>query len=130
MKFLIDECLSPKLAEFAQNNGFPESTHINGINMRSAPDDDIVRRAVTDGYVIVTNNTGDFVRLLEQEEGHPGLICIETTPRLMNLNTQTRLFLYALDQLGDREPENEVIQIVLNRIQEVVIRRYEWPPTS
>ena len=129
MKFLIDECLSTKLAEIAQNEGFPESTHVNRLDSRSTPDEVIVRRAVTDNYIIVTNNARDFLRLVRQQDQHAGLICI-SAPGRINLDIQTRLFRYALNQLGDKEPVNEVIRITLNRTEEVVFRRYEWPPTS
>ncbi len=129
MKFLIDECLSIQLAELARSKGFSESTHVNRLDLRSAPDETIVRRAVADNYVIVTNNTRDFLRLVKEQDQHRGLICI-SAPGRINLDIQTRLFLYALDQLRDKEPANEVIQIVLNRTEEVVLRRYAWPPTS
>lgn len=75
------------------------------------------------------NNTRDFLRLVKEQDQHPVLICI-SAPGRINLDIQRRLFLYALDQLGDKEPENEVIQIVLNRAEEVVFQRYEWLPTS
>ncbi len=126
MKFLIDECLSLKLAGLARDRGFTESAHVNQLGLRSAPDEVIVRQAVTDGYVIVTNNARDFLRLVKQENTHPGLVCI-SAPGRINLDVQSRLFLYALDRLGDKKPTNEVIQTVLNPAQKVSFKRYAWP---
>ena len=54
MKFLIDECLSPTLAVMARRCGFPESTHVTWIGLRSRQDWTLIRRAVDDGYVLVT----------------------------------------------------------------------------
>lgn len=54
MKFLIDECLSPELVAIARAHGHGEFTHITWLGMRSRKDWSIVRRAVTDGYVLAT----------------------------------------------------------------------------
>ena len=76
MKFLIDECLSPTLATMARGCGFPESTHVTWIGLRSRQDWTLVRRAVDDGYVLVTHNSTDFTAMMEHESHHPGLICM------------------------------------------------------
>ena len=39
----------------------------------------LVRRAVNDGYVLVTNNRADFTSLMEREPDHPGLVCINVS---------------------------------------------------
>jgi predicted nuclease of predicted toxin-antitoxin system len=66
VKFLIDECLSPELVGIARKRGHGESTHVAWLGMRSRKDWTIVRRAIDDGYVLVTNNTTDFRSLLAQ----------------------------------------------------------------
>ncbi len=38
MKFLIDECLSPKLAELARRKGYGESAHIVWLGRAGAKD--------------------------------------------------------------------------------------------
>ena len=63
VKFLIDECLSPELVLLAHERGHGESTHVIWLGLRSRKDWAIVRRAVDDGYVLVTNNTTDFTPL-------------------------------------------------------------------
>ena len=74
MKFLIDECLSPTLATLARERGYPESTHVTWLGLRARQDWALVRRAVADGYVLVTNDRGDFAPLIERERHHPGLV--------------------------------------------------------
>ena len=88
MKFLIDECLSPKLATIARTRGFPESTHVTWLGLRSRQDWALVRRAIDDGYVLVTNDRADFTSLMEREPVHSGLVCVNMAHGLMSLAVQ------------------------------------------
>lgn len=130
MKFLVDECLSPGLVPLARERGHTESTHVTWVGLRSRKDWSIVRRAVDDGYVLVTNNTTDFTSLLAREEVHPGLICLNVAPGLMTLEVQMTLFALALDRIGVSEPVNEILEITLERDRSVTIARYELPPAD
>lgn len=58
MKFLVDECLSPDLVAIARDRGFALSTHVTWLGLRSKKDWIIVRRAVEDSHVLVTNKHG------------------------------------------------------------------------
>ena len=129
MKFLIDECLSPELVAIARARGHGESTHVTWLGMRSRKDWSIVRRAVADGYVLVTNNATDFRALLGREEVHAGLVCINMAASLMSLEVQRRLFALVLDRLGDREPINELLEITLDERKVVRVERYDFPAT-
>jgi Domain of unknown function (DUF5615) len=115
VKFLIDECLSPELVAIAHARGHGESSHVTWLGMRSRKDWSIVRRAVADGYVLVTNNATDFRAPLGREEMHAGL----------DLEVQRRLFALALDRIGDREPINERLEITLDERR--VVERYDFP---
>jgi len=128
VKFLIDECLSPELARIARERGFGESTHVTWLGLRSRKDWAIVRRAVDNGYVLVTNNTTDFTPLLSRESVHAGLVCLNVAPGLMSLDVQKRLFTLALDRLGDAEPINELLEVTLLEDRLVRIERYDVPP--
>jgi hypothetical protein len=87
----------------------------------------IVRRAIDDGYVLVTNNATDFTSLLRREKVHAGLVCLNVAPGLMSLDVQKRLFALALDRLGDSEPMNELLEITLMENRSVRIERYDLP---
>ncbi len=130
MKFLIDECLSPDLVALAQKCGHVESTHVTWLGLRSRKDWSIVRRAVDDGYVLVTNNTTDFTSLVGRESLHAGLVCLNVAPGLMTLDIQKRLFALALDRLGANEPISEIIEVTLNDDRSIVIERYDLPPSN
>jgi predicted nuclease of predicted toxin-antitoxin system len=127
VKFLIDECLSPDLVVLAHERGHGESTHVTWLGLRSRKDWSIVRRAVDDGYVLVTNNTTDFAPLVGRESVHPGLVCLNVAPGLMSLEIQRRLFALALDRIGEVEPVNELLDITLLEDRSVRIERHDLP---
>jgi predicted nuclease of predicted toxin-antitoxin system len=129
VKFIIDECLSPELVARARARGFHESTHVTWLGMRSRKDWAIVRRAIEEGFVLVTNNTVDFKALYAREDIHAGLVCLNVAPGLMRLEVQKSLFLLALDRLGDTEPVNEALELTLTPDGQVVLDRYALPPT-
>ena len=124
MKFLIDECLSPELAMDARSRGFPESTHVTWFGLGSSEDWSIVRHAVHEGYVLVTNNAVDFKRLIGREDIHAGLVCLNVATNVMSLAVQRRLFALALSHLDDEEPINEALEITMTRDRMVRISRY------
>jgi predicted nuclease of predicted toxin-antitoxin system len=125
VKFLIDECLSPQLVALAHARGHAESTHVTWLGLRSRKDWSIVRRAVDDGHVLVTNDTTDFTALLGREDVHAGLVCLNVAPGLMSLDVQRRLL--ALDRLGDIEPINELLEITLLEDRSVHVQRFDLP---
>jgi predicted nuclease of predicted toxin-antitoxin system len=127
VKFLVDECLSPLLVALAHTRGHVESMHVTWLGLRSRRDWSIVRRAVDDGYVLVTNNTTDFMSLLGREGLHAGLVCLNVAPGLMTLDVQRRLFALALDRLGDAEPINEILLVTLKEDRSVVVERRDLP---
>lgn len=128
MKFLIDECLSPELVTLARARGFHESTHVAWLGMRSRKDWTILRRAVKDGFILVTNDAVDFRLLYEREEVHAGLVCLNVAPGLMSLAVQKFLFQFALDQIGGNEPVNEALELTLSAEGELLMERYALPP--
>ena len=136
MKFLIDECLSPKLVKIARDQGFVESQRVNWVGLQSREDWRIVRRAVEDDFVLVTNNTTDFKELVGHQEIRAGLVCLTAKHPLMSLEVQCCLFELALTELDAGEPVNEVIEVSLIAEGKFSINRYDWalnqpePPQS
>lgn len=66
--------LRPDLAALARARGHGELTHVTWLGLRSHTDRSIVRRAVADGYVLITNTTTDFMSLFRREKVHAGLV--------------------------------------------------------
>lgn len=124
MKFLIDECLSPTLTTIARTRGFPESTHVTWTGLRSHQDWALVRRAVKDGYVLVTNNRADFTSLMKREPDHSGLVCINVAHGLMSLAVQQALFKHALGQVTDYDLTDQILEVTLLADRTVRVVRY------
>ena len=127
MKFLIDECLSPSLATIARRHNFPESTHVTWIGLRSRQDWAVVRRAIDDGYALVTQDRTDFTALLEREPAHPGLVCITVAHGLMSLRVQQTLFSHALTHIADIDLADRVVEIALTADRRIHVDLYPSP---
>lgn len=128
VKFLIDECLSPKLAGIARERGFPESAHVTWIGLRSRQDWAVVRRAVEYGYVVVTQNRTDFTLLMERETMHPGLICVNVAHGMMSLDVQQSIFEHALTQIAEIDLSGQVVEITLAADRSIRVDRYPSKP--
>lgn len=73
MKFLIDQALSPKLAEWLAANG-NEARHVRDLHMSRATDQERFERASQEGEVIVTADL-DFARIISLSGlDRPGII--------------------------------------------------------
>lgn len=101
--------------------------HVTWLGMRSRSDRTIVRRAIDEGFVLVTNDALDFTALYRREAIHPGLVCLNIAPTLMSLGTQKSLFLLALQQLGQAEPVNEVLDITAEAGGALRVEKYSLP---
>ena len=128
MKFLIDECLSPTLAAMARERGFPESTHVTWLGLRSRQDWVLLQRAIDDGYILVTHDSADFTALVEREPRHPGLLCMNVAHGLMSLDVQQTLFDYAITQITDGGPAGQIVEVTLTA--DSTIRLAKYPSTS
>lgn len=79
MKFLLDEDLSPKIAEVARGLGLEvESVHALGRTGFSDPEQ--LRYAAREGYVFVTRNRDDYIRFtaefFRKGEPHAGVLIV------------------------------------------------------
>lgn len=132
MKVLIDECPSPALVEPALKAGCAESTHVTWLGMGSAKNWAVARRAVDDGFALVTNNRLDILRLHGREALHGGLVVHNAAHGMTDQNQQRRLFALALARLAGPEgsgpePYNEVLEVTPAPDGAVAIRRYAHP---
>jgi hypothetical protein len=136
MKLLIDECLSPELAKLAQSRGHGNSSHVVWLK-KSGWKDWSLKRLILDGdWTFVTKNSFDF-RGPSSRRGskgqysdvalHAGLICLNG-PEGMDLNLQLELFELALDEIGDGDLTNQVLEITLEDQTEIRVLRYALPP--
>jgi predicted nuclease of predicted toxin-antitoxin system len=123
LRFLIDECLHPTLADVAHGAGH-EAHHVNFLGLASTKDHDLMPRILEGDFVFVTNNAADFRRLYQAQAIHAGLVIIvpQTPP-----SQQRALFLAAMEEIGpDNGLINEALEVLIDG-DEVIFNRYEWP---
>ena len=109
-KFLIDECLSPELAEMAVQRGHGESTCVRNRGWSGLKDYQLIQRVVAEDFTLVTCNSVDFRGKGPGELGgehanldiHAGLVCINSEVPL-DLDLQLELFQAALEVLEAEE---------------------------
>lgn len=135
MKFLIDECLSPKLTKLAHARGHGESSHVVWLGRAGLKDWEL-RPVILDGnWTFVTKNSVDFRGPAERPGAkgqyadvslHAGLVCLNGPPG-MDLDMQIELFEQALEELeANADLVNHVLEITWEE-DALHIRRYQLP---
>ncbi len=136
MKLLIDECLSPELAKLAQSRGHGESSHIVWLKKGGWKDWSLASFIIDEDWTFVTRNSIDFRGPASRPGSkgqysdvaiHAGLICLNGPPG-MDLDLQLKLFEHALDEIGDGNLINQVLEITFSEDDEIRVLRYALPP--
>ena len=121
---LVDECLSPDLAAYAQSRGY-HATHVVHRGLRRAKDWGLMPTIRQEGFIFVTGNGKDFLKLYAGEEIHPGLIFVVHGDGPAEV--QVELFGRALD-------EAEKLPDLTNKLVEVFedgrVSISDYPPTE
>jgi predicted nuclease of predicted toxin-antitoxin system len=76
MKFLIDEDLSPKVAEWLRIEDLLDIVHVRDRGLLGEADHIVLAKAYEEDRVLVTANVKDFQRLARSRELHPGIVLI------------------------------------------------------
>jgi predicted nuclease of predicted toxin-antitoxin system len=118
--FLIDECLSPRLARAARERGH-NARHVTQAGLVSTPDPVVAEAAVARADILVTNNARHFRRVYGQFVSHPGLVLI--LPSVPHAE-QVRLFEIVLDHI---ESEAEIVDHLVEISHNGRITITPWP---
>ena len=73
MRLLVDNALSPKLADLLRNAGH-EAVHVREVGLHHAHDEEIFGRAAAEGFVIVSADTDFSTFLATRSVSKPSLI--------------------------------------------------------
>jgi predicted nuclease of predicted toxin-antitoxin system len=112
LKFFIDECLSSKLATYLNEGGKHDAVHPLHLGRRGEADAVVLARCIAEDRIIVTENAGDFRKLVAREAVHPGLILIPCVDR----ETSWRLLQVAISNLelaNPQRPEDAIVNHIL-----------------
>lgn len=112
MRFFLDECLSPSIADYLNDTGLHEARHPLHYGGRGEPDHVVLERCVAANLVIVTENARDFQALIANAEIHPGLIILPCFSRARSRELLDVAIAYLRLQ-GDPE------DVMVNRVLEV-----------
>jgi len=77
VKLLLDENLSPKVAEVLARDDGIDVCHIRDRGLLGATDPEVLERAFAEDRIFVTKNVGDFEKLAKARELHAGIVLIE-----------------------------------------------------
>lgn len=127
IKLLVDENLSPALAELARQRGH-HSQHVNEIGLNRAGDPILMERILEEDWILVTNNGQEFLARYESRAPlHAGLVI------LMSANgrrEQEEAFKAAVIYLESCHPDPTNIAIFVERKgSDLSVHSYEWPPS-
>jgi predicted nuclease of predicted toxin-antitoxin system len=124
LRFLVDECLHTSLVPVAHHAGY-EAYHVTHRGKSGASDVELVRLALEEDLVVVTNNSEDFRRLISELELHPGLILI-----VPNVNSagQRELFGKVLDRIKAEQLKDLVNKVV--KVDSEGVRVYHLPASE
>lgn len=77
MKLLLDENLSPWVAQVLRREDLLDVTCVRDRGKVGASDPDVLDLAFAEDRILVTANVGDFRRLARAREVHPGIVLLE-----------------------------------------------------
>lgn len=108
-RFLIDECLSAALVAIAKAHGY-HADYVPHLGKAGWQNWNLVRFAVVNDYVVVTNDRRDFLREYAKLEVHAGLVII--LPK-GDRDLQVSLFQKALDVFAARNDDlvNKLVEV-------------------
>jgi len=116
VKLLLDEHYSPVIAEHLRRPGYDvipvaERTDAAAAELRSVPDEDLLRWAATHGRILVTEDVGDFMPIhrafLQRGQLHAGILF--TSPeRFSRSSAGVGAIVTALSEFIDEHEANQI----------------------
>ncbi|NWG16256.1 MAG: DUF5615 family PIN-like protein [Chloroflexi bacterium] len=115
MKFLVDNALSPLVAEELRSAGH-DAMHVRQYEMQSATDDQIFERAAEEDRIIISADT-DFGRILTLRSAAKPSVILLRWPALRQPQAQARIILNNLPGVHDDLQQGCVVVIEQSRLR-------------
>ena len=114
MRFLVDNALSPKLAEGLRQAGH-DAVHLREIGRQSAPDSEVLARALDEGRIIISSDM-DFGDLIAASGlARPSVILFRRVER--RTNSRLALLLKNLGAIGGDMERGSIVILESTRMR-------------
>jgi predicted nuclease of predicted toxin-antitoxin system len=115
VKFLVDQNLSPRLAQLLVDAGH-DAVHVQSLGLHTAPDTTVLARAAGESRVLLSGDT-DFGALLAMEHRREPSVILLRRERPRRPEAQAVLLLGYLDRLAAALDEGAIVVIEASRIR-------------
>lgn len=119
-RFLIDECLSGRLVAVAKAQGY-QADYVTHLGKAGWQDWNLVRFALANDYIVVTDNRRDFLKEYAKLDIHAGLVILLQKG---SRSQQMAMFQKALDVVAARN--DDLINKVLEVASDGTVHIREW----
>jgi predicted nuclease of predicted toxin-antitoxin system len=102
MRFLVDECTGPKVAEWLRSQGHEIFSVFD--EARGIEDDEVIQKAYVESWILITNDKGFGEKVYRERRPHRGVIFmrLEDERAANKIEVLRRLLVGYADRLEDQ----------------------------